>query len=49
MRCGFINRGTMPAFTSDDLPDPLAPNTAPQSFPPIFWAPFVLVGDGGGT
>ena len=27
MRCGFISRGTTPAFTSDDLPEPLAPDT----------------------
>ena len=33
MRCGFINRGTTPAFTSDDLPEPLAPDTNRNACP----------------
>ena len=34
MRCGFIKRGMMPAFASDDLPEPLAPETSKKARPP---------------
>ena len=33
MRCGFVKRGTMPAFTRDDLPEPLAPDTNRKARP----------------
>ena len=33
MRCGFISLGTTPAFTSDDLPEPLAPDTNRKARP----------------
>jgi hypothetical protein len=33
MRCGFVSRGTIPALTSEDFPDPLAPDTKRKAQP----------------